>query len=68
MRAPTDGELYREKDHDGAASVSFVRCTTLPWFSPSAGLDVRTEQPSVLGEAAKTPTAELEGERGVQMV
>jgi len=37
LRAPTDGELYREEDHDGAASVSFVRCTTLPWFSHSAG-------------------------------
>jgi len=24
-------------DYDGAASVSFVRCTTLPWFSHSAG-------------------------------
>ena len=37
LRAPTDGELYREEDYDGAASVSFVRCTTLPWFSNSAG-------------------------------
>ena len=37
LRAPTDGELYREEDHDGAASASFVRCTTLPWFSHSAG-------------------------------
>ena len=37
LRVPTDGELYREEDHDGTASVSFVRCTTLPWFSHSAG-------------------------------
>ena len=54
--------MKHEHEHDPRHDLRVLR-----WADPSAGLGVSTEQPSALGEA-KTPTAEREGDRGVQMV
>ena len=45
--------LQHEHEHDPRHDLRVLRRA-----DPSAGLGVSTEQPSVLGEAAKTPTAE----------